>query len=158
MRYLTFALTKGRLANKSLALLEKIGITCEEIYDKESRKLIFVNDELKLKIVDTKYIKGIFNTTSAINRTSTIINGIEHEFTYLPTDFTVTIAPERDYNNAPLIRRDYYSNLEFTPIVKNKVRFGRGNSSAWERHIKLGEVKSFDDFLNYQNNGFFNVI
>ena len=49
MRYLTFALTKGRLANKTLALLEKIGITCEEIYDKESRKLIFVNDELKLK-------------------------------------------------------------------------------------------------------------
>jgi hypothetical protein len=116
------------------------------------------NDELKLKIVDTKYIKGIFNTTSTINRTSTIINGIEHEFTYLPTDFTVTIAPERDYNNAPLIRRDYYSNIEFSPIVKNKVRFGRGNSSAWERHIKLGEVKSFDDFLNYQNNGFFNVI
>lgn len=116
------------------------------------------NDELKLKIVDTKYIKGIFNTTSVINRTSTIINGIEHEFTYLPTDFTVTIAPERDYNNAPLIRRDYYSNLEFTPIVKNKVRFGRGNSSAWERHIKLGEVKSFDDFINYQNNGFFNVL
>ena len=49
MRYLTFALTKGRLANKTLALLEQIGITCSEIYDKESRKLIFVNEELKLK-------------------------------------------------------------------------------------------------------------
>ena len=49
MRYLTFALTKGRLANKTLGLLEQIGITCSEIYDKESRKLIFVNDELKLK-------------------------------------------------------------------------------------------------------------
>ena len=49
MRYLTFALTKGRLANKTLALLEQIGITCSEIYDKESRKLIFVNEDLKLK-------------------------------------------------------------------------------------------------------------
>ena len=49
MRYLTFALTKGRLANKTLGLLEQIGITCSEIYDKESRKLIFVNEELKLK-------------------------------------------------------------------------------------------------------------
>ncbi|HWT77066.1 MAG TPA: ATP phosphoribosyltransferase, partial [Mobilitalea sp.] len=28
---------------------EKIGITCEEIKDKSSRKLIFVNEELKLK-------------------------------------------------------------------------------------------------------------
>lgn len=49
MRYLTFALTKGRLANKTLALLEQLGITCEEMKDKNSRKLIFVNEELKLK-------------------------------------------------------------------------------------------------------------
>ena len=49
MRYLTFALTKGRLAEKTLKLLEQVGITCEEIYDKSSRKLIFVNEELKLK-------------------------------------------------------------------------------------------------------------
>ena len=49
MRYLTFALTKGRLANKTLEKLEQIGITCEEMKDKESRKLIFVNEELKLK-------------------------------------------------------------------------------------------------------------
>lgn len=48
-KYLTFALTKGRLANKTLELLEKIGITCEEMKDKDTRKLIFVNEELKLK-------------------------------------------------------------------------------------------------------------
>lgn len=49
MRYLTFALAKGRLAKTTLAMLEQIGITCEEMKDKESRKLIFVNEELKLK-------------------------------------------------------------------------------------------------------------
>ena len=49
MRYLTFALTKGRLANKTMELLEQLGITCEEIKDKNSRKLVFVNEELKLK-------------------------------------------------------------------------------------------------------------
>ena len=48
-RYLTFALGKGRLANKTLELLEEIGITCEEMKDKNSRKLIFVNEELKLR-------------------------------------------------------------------------------------------------------------
>lgn len=48
-QYLTFALTKGRLAKKTLELLEKVGITCEEMKDPDSRKLIFVNDELKLK-------------------------------------------------------------------------------------------------------------
>lgn len=48
-RYLTFALGKGRLANKTLELFERMGITCEEMKDKNSRKLIFVNEELKLK-------------------------------------------------------------------------------------------------------------
>lgn len=49
MEYLTIALAKGRLANKALEMLEKIGITCEEMKDKESRKLIFTNEELKMK-------------------------------------------------------------------------------------------------------------
>ena len=49
MRYLTFALAKGRLAKKSLEIFEKIGITCEEIKEENSRKLIFTNEELKLR-------------------------------------------------------------------------------------------------------------
>lgn len=52
--YLTFALAKGRLANKTLELLERLGITCEEMKDKDSRKLIFVNEEQKLKLFLSK--------------------------------------------------------------------------------------------------------
>ena len=47
--YLTFALAKGRLANKTLELFEEMGITCEEMKDPKTRKLIFVNEEWKLK-------------------------------------------------------------------------------------------------------------
>lgn len=54
MRYLTFALGKGRLAKKTLELFERIGITCEEMKDPDSRKLIFVNEELKLKFFLSK--------------------------------------------------------------------------------------------------------
>ena len=53
-RYLTFALGKGRLAKKTLQLFEKIGITCEEIFDPNTRKLIFVNEELKLRFFLSK--------------------------------------------------------------------------------------------------------
>ena len=49
MEYLTIALAKGRLAKETLQILEEIGITCEEMKDKTSRKLIFVNEEQKLK-------------------------------------------------------------------------------------------------------------
>ncbi len=47
--YLTFALCKGRLADKTLELFEKTGITCEEMKDKNTRKLIFVNEEKKVR-------------------------------------------------------------------------------------------------------------
>lgn len=49
MEYLTIALTKGRLAYRTLDLLEKVGITCEEMKDKNSRKLIFANEDLGVR-------------------------------------------------------------------------------------------------------------
>ena len=48
-RYLTFALGKGRLAKQTLKTFEKIGITCEEMKDPATRKLIFVNEEMKMR-------------------------------------------------------------------------------------------------------------
>lgn len=53
MRYLTFALAKGRLAKTTLKLLEEVGITCDEMKE-DTRKLIFVNEELKLKFFLSK--------------------------------------------------------------------------------------------------------
>lgn len=54
MRYITFALAKGRLAKRTLGLLEKIGITCEEMKDEKTRKLIFTNEELGYKFFLSK--------------------------------------------------------------------------------------------------------
>ena len=42
-------LGKGRLAKQTLEAFERIGITCEEMKEKDTRKLIFVNEKLKLK-------------------------------------------------------------------------------------------------------------
>jgi ATP phosphoribosyltransferase len=49
MRYITIALAKGRLAKNALEIFENIGITCEEMKDEKTRKLIFTNEELKLR-------------------------------------------------------------------------------------------------------------
>lgn len=54
MRYLTFALAKGRLDKKTLTYLEKIGIEMEEMKDPDTRKLIFVNEDLKIKMFLSK--------------------------------------------------------------------------------------------------------
>ena len=54
MKYITIALAKGRLAKQTLALLEQSGITCEEMKEKDTRKLILVNEELRLKFFLSK--------------------------------------------------------------------------------------------------------
>ena len=48
-RFLTVALGKGRLAKQAMALFEQIGIPCEEMKVKGTRKLIFVNEEKKYR-------------------------------------------------------------------------------------------------------------
>ena len=45
---------KPKTAKKTLELLGKIGITCDEVLDKDTRKLIFVNEELKLRFFLSK--------------------------------------------------------------------------------------------------------
>ena len=49
MRYLTIALAKGRLAEKAMEMFEAIGISCDEMKDTASRKLIFVNEDLGVR-------------------------------------------------------------------------------------------------------------
>ncbi len=45
MRYLTFALAKGRLAGKTMDMLRQLGVSCQEFYDPDTRRLIFTDEE-----------------------------------------------------------------------------------------------------------------
>ena len=54
MRYLTVAMTKGRLADKTLELFEKAGYPLKGMEDKNTRKLIFENEETKMRFFLSK--------------------------------------------------------------------------------------------------------
>lgn len=54
MRDLTIALAKGRLAKTAMQFFEKIGISCEEMKDEKTRKLIFRNDEYGIRFFLSK--------------------------------------------------------------------------------------------------------
>ena len=49
MRDLTVALAKGRLAQKAMEMFGAVGIHCEEMANKDSRKLIFENPDLGMR-------------------------------------------------------------------------------------------------------------
>lgn len=53
MEYINVALTKGRLAEQTFELFERIGITFED-YHKSSRKLIFTSEKNKVRVVFVK--------------------------------------------------------------------------------------------------------
>ena len=53
MKYLTIALSKGRLSDLAMELFDKIGISCPEMKEK-SRKLVFTDEKNKLKFMLVK--------------------------------------------------------------------------------------------------------
>ena len=85
MKYLTFALTKGRLASKTLEMLEQLGITCEEMKEKDSRKLVFVNEELKLSFSSQKgrMFRLMSNMEQQISELSAKIRSWKKDATYM---------------------------------------------------------------------------
>lgn len=76
---------------------------------------------------------------------------------YIKTDYETLIKNETDYLFADTFKTDYLSGITYCPTVEKDVRIDRGNYSAFERHLKLAEVKSMEDMENYSNNSFFNV-
>lgn len=53
MRYLTIALAKGRIGDKSVQLLKEAGLNCDSI-NGESRKLVFTDETNKIKFILVK--------------------------------------------------------------------------------------------------------
>lgn len=56
-----------------------------------------------------------------------------------------------------LFKEDYLNGIHYAPTVSSSVNIQRGNNAAFERHIRLGEVKTLEDMENYQNGSFFNI-
>lgn len=102
--------------------------------------------------------KGVFILTDNLISSKADFDG-DIDYSYIAADYEATISKEKDYiMKSPIVRPDYYIGITHEPIIRNNVKFSRGNAAAFERHIKLGEVKSFDDLENYSNGGFFNMV
>lgn len=156
--YLTFALTKGRLANKTLELLGKIGITCDEVLDKDTRKLIFVNEELKLRFFLSKgpdvptYVEYGVADIGIVGK-DTIIEEGRRAYEVLDLGFgkcrMCVCGPEsareklehhemiRVASKYPIIAKDYFNNRKFQTVDIIKL-----NGS-----VELGPIVGLSDVI-----------
>ena len=76
---------------------------------------------------------------------------------YLNTDMRYVKTHDIDVYNADIFKEDYLMGIHFKPNIEDNVDINRGKNAAFERHIKLGEVKTLQDLENYQNGGFYNI-
>lgn len=102
-----------------------------KLYDKMEFSYETTNYKLKVgsRFKDVQYIKSNFEATADITHV--------------------------DIEERPLIRYDYYNGVSFQPTLNDEVNIERGVTQAFEKHIKLGEIKTFEDFENYSNGGYF---
>lgn len=107
--------------------------------------------------IDCRYKKAVFNTYMHKSYADLSVNGDIVTLPYLVGDYTASSKLEKDSIVSPLTKFDYLIGVTFQPTVNSDVHVSRGNASAWERHMKLGELKTFDDLETYSNGGFFNL-
>ena len=86
------------------------------------------------------------------------IQGDTHTFQYTTTNFNATILSNLDMEYNPLFHNENYVNSVFEPKIDSDVNIFRGNGASFERHFKLGEVKTVTAMEEYANGGFFTVM
>ena len=157
-RYLTIALCKGRVANQTMDLLEKLGIKCDEIKDKSTRKLIFTDEKNKLKFFLAKgpdvptYVE--YGATDLGVVGSDIIDEEQRRVTELldlgfgkcrmcvcgPKDASALLLHREQIRVAtkyPVIAKDYFHNKKFQTVDIIKL-----NGS-----VELGPIVELSDVI-----------
>jgi hypothetical protein len=84
--------------------------------------------------------------TKTLGNYSTVYKGSNGIFPYGDTD---------RFDYFPLSKKDYYDGLAFEPVIYKDVNIDRQVNRAFDKHLALGECRTFSQVLNYRNGGFF---
>lgn len=131
--------------------LKDIGISYKEVFtfDEDSELSDIESDEF------TKYIKGDisdpfskyeFITAHGRVKTDKEFDGISIEVENQVGEMTFKTHP-MEYQIIPMVRDEYTLATTYAPEEDVDVYIQRGNAAAFERHIKLSEIKTLDDLL-----------
>jgi len=107
--------------------------------------------------ISYKYLKCAFSTSANVTGAATYVDGKPENYRYIASDYHVRADSDAESTEMPTFKKDWLVGITYNPNISIDVYIDRGNAASWERHIKLGEIKSFDDIQNYANGGFFNL-
>lgn len=63
-----------------------------------------------------------------------------------------------DLDYSYVVHHPYDLRMSAKPIINSEIIVDRGNTQAFEKHIRLSEVKTLEDMTNFNNGSFFNQI
>ena len=104
---------------------------------------------------DNVQIEGVFSTTYA----KTVVYseyGLNGMLRNIPSANFNLKRTEPDYVLTKPLVWDYFMGITDRPRVDTEVVLDRGLNAAYERHLKLGEIRTMQDLEEY-GNGFFNI-
>lgn len=122
------------------------------------------NDASKIK----KYEKYEFSVNNNTLSYTQRVNNTDLELSCVISDYeTICIREEvndkRDnedngvINGVTISRLPFYESISYTPVEKIDVFIDRGSTSVFDRHIRLSEVKTLNDMLEYSNGSYFTM-
>lgn len=126
----------------------------EDVIDDKGTEDTSDDENINYEIIYTKYA---FSTRGRQTATETLINGEKINYSYMWTEGERTNDRKTDMFNVPTFKKDYYYGVAYAPEREIDVNIARGNASAFERHIRLSEVKTMEDLENYANGGYYNI-
>lgn len=98
-----------------------------------------------------------FITSQNVNLYEKEINNKTATISSIVSSFSSVNSNVPDYEYNRLFKRECYNGISYSPVKNVEVYIDRGNASALEKHIKLGEVKTLDGMEKYSNGSFFNM-
>lgn len=122
------------------------------------------DDASKIK----KYEKYEFSTNNNTLSYTQRVNSTDLELSCVISDYeTICIREEVNEDNSDknngvingvtISRLPFYESISYTPTEKIDVFIDRGSTSVFDRHIRLSEVKTLNDMLEYSNGSYFTM-
>lgn len=122
------------------------------------------DDASKIK----KYEKYEFSTNNNTLSYTQRVNSTDLELSCVISDYeTICIREEVNEDNSDknngvingvtISRLPFYESISYTPVEKIDVFIDRGSTSVFDRHIRLSEIKTLNDMLEYSNGSYFTM-
>ena len=117
------------------------------------------NDAQNIK----KYEKYEFSTNNNTLSYTQRVNNTDLELSCVISDYETICIREIDneddsqFDGVAISRLPFYESISYTPVEKIDVFIDRGSTSVFDRHIRLSEIKTLNDMLEYSNGSYFTM-